>query len=73
MSQQNVTDTTELNIVLQVQEINAIMAALQELPAKVANPLTNKLMEQARAQVDKLNGEIKLDLSSGASTQESFS
>lgn len=31
---------------LEVFEINAILVALQELPAKIANPLTKKIREQ---------------------------
>jgi hypothetical protein len=33
------------------QEANAIIAAIQELPAKVANPLTQKMQKQAKEQV----------------------
>lgn len=33
------------------QEANLIINALQELPARVANPLTMKLQEQAQTQV----------------------
>lgn len=32
------------------QEASYIILALQELPAKIANPLTKKLQEQAREQ-----------------------
>ena len=32
------------------QEANAILNAIQELPAKVANPLTQKMQEQAKQQ-----------------------
>lgn len=35
------------------QEANMIIAGLQELPAKVANPLTNKLQTQAQEQIPK--------------------
>ena len=35
------------------QEANMIIAGLQELPAKVANPLTRKLQEQAQEQMPK--------------------
>jgi hypothetical protein len=38
---------------LSVDEINAILAGLQELPAKVANPLSQKVREQAEAQLPK--------------------
>lgn len=33
------------------QEANAILMALQELPARVANPLSQKLQQQAQAQI----------------------
>lgn len=33
------------------QEANLIIAGLQEMPAKVANPLTRKLQEQAQSQL----------------------
>jgi hypothetical protein len=32
------------------QEANAVLQAIQELPAKIANPLTQKIQEQAKAQ-----------------------
>jgi hypothetical protein len=34
-------------------EANMILAGLQELPAKVANPLTQKLQSQAQGQMPK--------------------
>lgn len=36
-----------------IDEVNAILAALQELPAKVCNPLTQKIRQQAEAQLPK--------------------
>ena len=36
-----------------MDEANLILAALQELPAKVANPLTQKLQQQAQSQLPK--------------------
>jgi hypothetical protein len=36
-----------------VEEANTILAGLQELPAKKANPLTNKLVKQAQEQLPK--------------------
>ncbi len=32
------------------QEANAVLQAIQELPAKIANPLTAKLQQQAAEQ-----------------------
>ncbi len=40
----------EFTFTLTEQEANAVLTAIQELPAKVANPLTQKLVEQAKAQ-----------------------
>jgi hypothetical protein len=36
---------------LNVQEINVVFAALQELPHRVADPILRKLMEQAQKQL----------------------
>lgn len=47
-------ENPELNFVLTMQEANVIIAALQELPAKVANPLTQKLTQQAKPQLAEL-------------------
>lgn len=41
----------EFNFTLTEQEANTILQALQEIPARVANPLTKKLMEQAQTQM----------------------
>ena len=38
---------------LSVDDVNAILACLQELPAKICNPLTQKIREQAEAQLPK--------------------
>lgn len=72
---QQVNDNTELQLTLQVAEINAILASLQELPAKVANPLTQKIMGQSSKQIDELNGagqNLQVEVQDGAQTQESF-
>jgi hypothetical protein len=42
-----------LTLTLTVEEANTILSALQELPAKVSNPLTNKLVKQAQEQLPK--------------------
>jgi len=42
---------TPLTFTITVQEANTILAGLQELPAKLCNPLTKKLQEQAREQL----------------------
>jgi hypothetical protein len=36
-----------------VDEVNAILAALQELPGKICNPITQKIRQQAEAQLPK--------------------
>lgn len=42
---------TELTFTVTLDEANLILAGLQELPAKYANPLTEKLQTQAKAQL----------------------
>lgn len=37
---------------LSEDEANVILAGLQELPAKVCNPLSQKLVEQAKQQME---------------------
>lgn len=46
-------NSMEFNFKVTEQEANVILAGLQELPAKVANPLTRKLQEQAQEQLPK--------------------
>ena len=36
---------------LSVDEVNAILAGLQELPGKICNPMTQKIRQQAEAQL----------------------
>lgn len=38
---------------LSIDEVNAILAALQELPGKICNPITQKIRQQAEAQIPK--------------------
>lgn len=45
------TQEIKLNFELTMDEANMILAAIQELPAKVANPLTQKLQLQAKSQL----------------------
>lgn len=45
------TKVPEFTFVLDLNEANAILAALQELPAKIANPITEKLRAQAQEQL----------------------
>jgi hypothetical protein len=46
-------ENMEFTFTVTEQEANMIIAGLQELPAKVANPLTRKLQEQAQEQMRK--------------------
>lgn len=41
----------QFTIVVTEQELNILLTALQEAPAKIANPLTKKLQEQAKSQI----------------------
>lgn len=43
----------EFTFKLSEQEANALLTAIQELPARIANPLTKKLQDQAQAQMAK--------------------
>lgn len=43
----------EFTFKLTEEEANIVVAGLQELPAKLANPLTKKLQEQAAEQMPK--------------------
>jgi hypothetical protein len=42
----------EFTFKLTLEEANAILNSIQDLPARVANPLTEKLQKQAREQID---------------------
>lgn len=42
---------TIITLKITVEEANTILSGLQELPAKVSNPLTNKLVKQAQEQL----------------------
>ena len=48
MSEQN----PEFKFTLNLNETNAILAALQELPARIANPISDKIKAQAQEQID---------------------
>ena len=45
------TQNPDFNFVLNLNEANAILAALQELPAKIANPISEKIQAQAQEQI----------------------
>jgi hypothetical protein len=42
-----------ITLELTVEEANTVLAGLQELPAKTANPLTQKILKQAQEQLPK--------------------
>ena len=47
MTNQNPTFTIQINL----EETTMVLAALQELPAKLCNPLSEKIKSQAQAQI----------------------
>lgn len=47
-----------LTLNLDLNEINAVLAALQELPGKICNPLTQKITEQAKEQIAELQAAV---------------
>jgi hypothetical protein len=42
----------EVSLRVTVQELNIVMASLQELPHRVADPILRKLMQQAQEQLN---------------------
>lgn len=50
-------DDFSIKYELTVKETNIIIAALEEIPAKLCNPIVNKLRQQADPQLQKLNEE----------------
>ena len=48
-----------LTLTLTVNEINALLAGLQELPAKVCNPLSQKIQQQAQPQIEEIQKQDK--------------
>ena len=51
-------ENPDLHFTFTMQEANAILAALQELPAKVSNPLSQKMTEQAKVQIEAIKAEM---------------
>lgn len=54
-------NNVELTFTVTYEEANIIIAGLQELPAKISNPLTQKLQEQAKPQLN-LEDEKRLEI-----------
>ena len=46
-----ISNSTELTFKVSIEEANHILAGLQELPAKICNPLSVKLQAQAKEQL----------------------
>lgn len=42
----------DIDLTLNLDEVNILLSALQEVAAKVANPLTKKITDQAKAQLE---------------------
>jgi|688.fasta_scaffold03348_23 hypothetical protein len=45
--------THVIRISLTIEEVNQILTALQEMPAKICNPLSTKIHVQAESQIPK--------------------
>lgn len=45
-----------------MQEANVVLAALQELPAKISNPLSKKMTDQATEQIEKIKADMASDV-----------
>jgi hypothetical protein len=45
-----------VNLTVEVNELNIIMGALQELPHRVVDPMLKKLFQQAQAQLGQPQG-----------------
>lgn len=44
-------NNTEITLTVTIDEANVILAGLQELPARICNPITQKLQQQAKEQL----------------------
>lgn len=53
MTQEDQKQKIVIKLELSIDEVNTILSGLQELPAKVCNPLTNKVVKQAQEQLPK--------------------
>ena len=53
---------TEFTFQVTYEEANIILAGLQELPAKIANPLTQKLQQQAQEQIPRAETSASLEV-----------
>lgn len=46
-----IANNTEITLTVTIEEANNLLAGLQELPARICNPLTLKLQKQAQDQL----------------------
>lgn len=53
MTQEEQRLKTVITLELTIDEVNNILSGLQELPAKICNPLSNKVVKQAQDQLPK--------------------
>ena len=58
----NNMENITLKFEFSIDEANVLLAALQELPAKVANPLSAKIQQQARPQLPQPEEQVGLEL-----------
>jgi len=55
-------ENKELTFIFTLQEANTLLMALQEMPAKVANPLTAKIQQQAKPQLPQADESPNLEV-----------
>jgi hypothetical protein len=55
-------ENPDLHFTFTMQEANAVLAALQELPAKISNPLSKKMTDQATEQIEKIKADMASDV-----------
>lgn len=55
-----------LNFELTLEEANIVLASLQELPAKICNPLSEKIKQQAGPQIEALQKAEAADVQEAA-------
>ena len=59
----------EITINLTKEELGVILVAMQELPAKICNPLTERIRKQAQTQLGKT---IQHEITEGIQVDEKF-
>lgn len=59
-----------LTLDLELNEINAVLAGLQELPGKVCNPISEKIKAQATTQIQELQAAEAAGITEVAETAE---